>query len=314
MRSWTRGWGVVVIAMGIGGACGPIVQLDDETGSGDEGSTTSIPPPSTTVPSTTSPGTTAGTTITTTSTTASETFGESPGDETWSNFIPQPDDLDWGDQCGIFEQDCPEGEKCMPWANDGGNSWNATRCSPVAEDPDGLGEACVVEGSGVSGVDSCDYGLMCWDVDPDTNEGTCVAFCVGSEENPFCEDENSTCLLSSDGVLALCLPHCDPLLQDCNDGRACYPINDEFMCAVDASGDMGEPGDPCEYINVCDGGNFCASADVVPDCMGNGCCTPFCALDDLMPPCLPGQVCTPWYEPGLAPPGYENVGACVLPM
>ena len=43
----------------------------------------------------------------------------------------------------------------------------------------------------------------------------------------------------------------------------CYPrgINEVFTCVPDASGEMGVYGDPCEYINVCDPGLFCASAE-----------------------------------------------------
>ncbi len=40
----------------------------------------------------------------------------------------------------IWAQDCPEGEKCMPWANDGGGSWNATRCSPLDPNPSAVGD------------------------------------------------------------------------------------------------------------------------------------------------------------------------------
>src|SRR5262245_13882487 len=29
-------------------------------------------------------------------------------------------------ECSLFEQDCPIGEKCNIYANDGGNAWNAT--------------------------------------------------------------------------------------------------------------------------------------------------------------------------------------------
>ncbi|MEX1367431.1 MAG: ribulose phosphate epimerase [Nannocystaceae bacterium] len=236
------------------------------------------------------------------------------------SFIPPHGDPGDNVSCDLFEQDCPRGEKCMPWANDGGNTWNAVRCSPVVEDPGQPGDPCLVEGSPVSGLDTCDVGAMCWDVDPATLEGTCVAMCTGEESNPICEDRNSTCQTSSGGLPAVCVPQCNPLDPDCADGQACYPFGETFTCTVDASGDMGVAGDPCEFFNVCDPGLVCASAEVVPDCMsGVGCCSPFCSLDDPMPPCLPEQVCTPWYdlfyEPGkyLPPPGYESVGLCVLP-
>jgi hypothetical protein len=177
------------------------------------------------------------------------------------------------------------------------------------------GEPCDVEGSGVSGTDSCELGAMCWDVDPETLEGVCVAFCVGSADNPVCEDANTSCAINGDGVLALCLPSCDPLLQDCGEGQLCAPVADAFSCVPDASGDMGAPGDPCEFINVCDPGMFCASTELVPGCdgAGAGCCTAFCDLGEAPPACLPGQECTPWYEPGNAPPGHEDLGACALP-
>ena len=77
--------------------------------------------------------------------------GDDPETETTSaGFIygnPDTGGLEPFD-CDIWAQDCPEGEKCSAWANDGGGAWNATRCVPVDDDPDQVGEACNVEGSG----------------------------------------------------------------------------------------------------------------------------------------------------------------------
>jgi len=216
-------------------------------------------------------------------------------------------------ECDIWTQDCARGEKCMPWANDGGMSWNGTRCSPVAEEPGLPEDPCVVEGNAFSGIDSCELGAMCWDVDPETNQGVCVAMCIGSPRDPACEDETITCLMGSDGVLALCIPGCDPLAQDCPEGEACYVFGDQFVCEVDASGRAGAPGDPCEFINACDPGALCAPTEFVPDCMELGCCTSFCTVGEPMPACLPGQICAPYFPEGLAPPGLEEVGLCALP-
>jgi hypothetical protein len=236
-------------------------------------------------------------------------------------FIMEPDGGGAMMECDVFAQDCAEGEKCMPWANDGGSAWNATKCSPLDPNPAQVGDPCTVEGSGVSGIDNCDSAMMCWDVDPETNMGTCVAFCTGSAADPMCEDPTTVCIIANEGVLALCLPGCDPLLQDCVEGQACYPVNEDFACAPDASGpDLGVYGDPCEYINACDPGLFCANPDVVPGCAGAaGCCSEFCDLTDAAGAmqCMGqggGQDCTPWYAEGQAPPGYENVGACAIPM
>jgi hypothetical protein len=206
----------------------------------------------------------------------------------------------------------------MPWANDGGSSWNATKCTPVDENPGQVGDGCTVEGSGVSGIDTCDVAMMCYYVDPETNMGTCVAFCGGSMDNPIC-DPGFVCTIVNDGVLILCRPECDPILQDCEiPNTACLPANgtDEFTCIIDASGDLGMAGDPCEFINACDPGLFCADATVVPNCQAAGCCSEFCDLTvpDPNTQCTQaGQECIPWHEAGMAPPGLEHVGACAIP-
>jgi hypothetical protein len=192
---------------------------------------------------------------------------------------------------------------------------------PIDSEPGQPGDPCTVEGSGVSGLDDCDIGAMCWDVDPETNMGTCVGFCGGSDTDPTCEDPDTTCVIANNGVLILCLQVCDPLLQECPEGQACYPVNTDFACAPDASGpDLGAYGDPCEYINACDPGLFCGDAAIVPDCAGaSGCCSEFCDIEDPQGAAQcsgagGGQDCTPWYAEGDAPPGFEQVGACSIPQ
>jgi hypothetical protein len=85
------------------------------------------------------------------------------------------------------------------------------------------------------------------------------------------------------------------------------------------SGEQGVYGEPCEFINTCDPGLFCANQESVPGCAGStGCCTDLCDLgsDDPDSQCTgvaQGQVCVPWYELGQAPPMFVDVGACALP-
>ena len=255
-------------------------------------------------------------------TAAGSETGQADEGDTGVVFLIEPDGGGVSFECDLFAQDCPAGEKCMPWANDGGSSWNATRCSPINENPGQPGDECTVEGDGTSGLDDCDLGSMCWDVDPETNIGTCVAMCTGDESNPICEDPDTSCAIANDGAIVLCLPACDPILQDCADGQACYPIQDAWSCAPDASGETGVYGDPCEFINVCDPGLICLGAAAVPAgeaCEGAaGCCTEVCDLTDpagdmQCSGAAGGQACEPWYEEGSAPPGYEDVGACSLP-
>jgi hypothetical protein len=218
--------------------------------------------------------------------------------------------------CDVWAQDCPRGEKCTPYANDGGSSWNALKCVPVMEDPAGEGEPCFVVDNGVSGIDNCELGAYCWNVDEENN-GNCVALCIGTPESPTCPDpENTYCAITGDGVINLCLATCDPLLQDCKAGEVCiYHWDDSFGCVFDASGEEGQAHDPCEFVNACDPGLICLYTQSAVECdaMASGCCEPYCDLT--LPNTCPGmgQVCTPLFEAGMAPPGLEDVGYCALP-
>lgn len=221
--------------------------------------------------------------------------------------------------CDNWAQDCPEGQKCMPAANDGSTAWNTTVCTDVNPAKRQPGDECTVEGSGVTGIDDCDKGVMCWEVDPNTKMGTCVAQCTGTPDAPICAD-GGTCFISNEGVLNLCLPLCDPLAQDCPGTGLCIPNpknNEEFTCVLDASGEEGQAFDACEYINVCDKGLLCANPMLATECdpAAIGCCLPFCPLDEVPSKCPGANLqCIPWFEMGTAPPGYENVGFCGIPM
>lgn len=232
----------------------------------------------------------------------------SEGDTTGlpSLFLGHPDFGD-GHRCDLWAQDCPSGTKCMLYASMGG-SLDATGCFPIAPDPDAVGEPCTAEGR-ASGIDTCELGAMCWDVNPETNEGTCVAYCSGSHADPYCEAPNDICPSTR---IPVCLPNCCPMEQDCPDGQACYPEDNEFFCSANAAPNAVY-GDACEFLNVCPAGTFCADPSIGLDCQdgAQGCCLPFCTLgtDDCVP-FNPGYECLPWYEPGTAPPGYELTGFC----
>jgi hypothetical protein len=210
----------------------------------------------------------------------------------------------------------------MPWANDGGNAWNATKCSPVDDSPGQPGDECTVEGSGVSGVDDCELGAMCYNVDPGTNMGVCYELCGGTPDNPTCDGPGKVCAVYNDGVLPLCYDECDPLLQDCPGEDLCLPSpnGNAFVCILDSlPNDEGGYGTQCEYANVCDPGLFCAVPDIVPGCAGAGCCSEFCDLTVPEPDAActgqaEGQECLPWWGEEPPPPGYEHVGYCGIPL
>ncbi len=234
--------------------------------------------------------------------------GDATADSSGGGFIMTPDG-GGASECNPTLQDCPRGEKCTAWANDGGTFWNATRCVEVSGN-NLAGDSCLVEGNGVSGLDDCDVGHICLNTD-DQNVGVCVAFCAGKELQCASGD---ACAVYNDGVLPLCLPGCDPLLQDCPAGQACIDTpNQTFICFSDASGAAGADGDPCppsDGENSCDPGQWCGPNSA--GCMDVNCCTPYCDLSS--PVCIAPDECVSFYgDPSAAPPGFEDVGVCVLP-
>jgi hypothetical protein len=253
---------------------------------------------------------------------AAETISSTPTDsnssENGAAIVIDPDVGSRLYACDHWGQDCPAGEKCVPYTGDTGSPWGSTRCFPVADDPKAPGDACTVVGNAMRGIDDCERGAMCWGVDPDTNTGTCVELCHGNEGNPVCSNPCDGCAITSEGILNLCLPSCDPLAQDCPGDQACYPVDDRFVCAPDASGEQGLAGDPCAFLNVCDPGTACLAAEMVPGCAGaTGCCAPFCdaSVADGCDSLLPGTSCVPLFEPGQGPDaclGIGVVGACVI--
>lgn len=260
---------------------------------------------------------------TTTSHAEPTTAGDSTSDDGekpfGADFLPSHDAGDDDASCNTLTQNCPAAEKCTHWANDGGSAWNATRCVPIVDDPAHPGEPCTVQGSGVTGLDDCALGSMCFHVD-ENGTGTCVGFCTGSLDGPFCEDPGQLCSIGGSGM-ALCVPRCDPLAQDCaHANEVCYPtFGGDWACAPDASGDAGTWGDPCEYVNACDAGTVCIGAQALGDCTGAvGCCAALCdhtdpSSDATCAALDPTMTCEPWYLPGLAPAGHADVGVCRVP-
>lgn len=228
-------------------------------------------------------------------------------------FIQDPDGGSTIYECSPWDQDCADGMKCTHYAADGHLLDSGAKCSPVVDDPSAPGEPCVVFGEWGSGVDSCERGGLCWNVDVDTLEGVCIAYCV--DPTLLLCPEGTHCIDSRH--LGVCEPFCCPLEQSCPEGSACYPIDGGLLCAEDASGDAGGFGHPCEYINVCDPGLLCADADSVGGCETGapGCCTRFCSVS-AADPCEsshPRMQCVPYFVPDDTPPGFEDVGICMLP-
>lgn len=271
-----------------------------ETGGGSSGSTGAVDPSKATDPDeTTGAGPTSD----------SATTGADP-----TGFIKPADGGGGTVECDVFAQDCENGQKCTAWAEGGGSSWNATKCVPVSGNKV-PGDVCTAEGSGVSGLDDCEKGAMCWDTDAE-NKGVCVQLCTGTEEMPACSDPDQGCAVVNEGVLNICLDTCEPLVQDCPGDDLCLPVSGTYLCVLDASGaDAGKAFDPCEFANACDQGLICLNPAAATECDqgAKGCCLPMCSIEGGGADCPgKGQDCLAVYEP--QPPGFEDVGYCSLNM
>ena len=230
--------------------------------------------------------------------TASDPTSTEPTSTEPCNFVGCDDDIPPSEYCDYHDELCPEGTKC---SFDGELSESA--CFELEPMPDMLGEPCEPSDNWPGGMDSCGDGLICW-------EETCLPFC---DTEDFSCPSAYLCVWCQECALGVCISECDPLLQDCQEGDTCVPNNETFTCVLDASGDAGAYGDPCEFINGCDPGLTCVDAGYVPECQAASCCSPFCDLDS--PTCPDDSLeCIPWYEEGQAPPGYEVIGLCGLPQ
>jgi hypothetical protein len=208
--------------------------------------------------------------------------------------------------CDPWKQDCPAGEKCVPYVYDqNGGGWDANKCVPILGGL-GPGKACQYTGTFES-HDDCDGSSFCWEVSGEG--GTCRAFCEGNADLPGCA-EGKACLVANEEVINLCVDACHPLTQNCNANLGCYWSGSVFVCVV-VGGD-GSEDQPCSFINDCTPGLACLDSQLLPGCAGTACCTPWCDVG-LQGPCAQGKACIPWFDAGLAPPGYENVGICAVP-
>lgn len=247
------------------------------------------------------------------STTSAESEGASGSDE----GLPGDDGI--GGECSVWEQDCPEGDKCTPWSDQPDLVPDEIRCCPEVATPRQPGDTCTVEGYFGSCIDDCVEGSLCLDIDGD-GQGVCQAFCQGSADDPQCATDES-CLIYFSGI-PFCFRQCDPLLQDCAEGEGCYPDEASaggtgFICLPTVGG-VGY-GELCWLLSGCERGLICVTPDFLPDCVGSsvGCCTTLCDTSepDACADVHPDLECVSWYYAGQTPPTPElaNVGACALP-
>ncbi|MFO7562076.1 MAG: hypothetical protein R6X02_05490 [Enhygromyxa sp.] len=190
--------------------------------------------------------------------------------------------------CNPWLEECPDGEQCVPHGGALATEWwTLARCA--AEQSAKLGEPCSRLEGVFDGIDTCEAGAVCWDVDPDTELGTCIPLCTGAPHAPLCP-EGSQCVLADPMWAGFCLPACDPFADNCTPGYTCTLVGDALACMPVAS-ETAELGGTCEHPNDCGSGLACVGADRLPGCAGERCCAIYCDLD--APECSPGELCNP---------------------
>jgi len=216
-----------------------------------------------------------------------------------------------GEDCTVWEQDCPEGQKCAPVPDCDLGWWTAEKCIPIVQNPAKLGEDCISHGGG---VDNCIKGAFCWYL-----TGTCVPLCR-DQDSPVCDDPELQCVLDSGAsTLGWCLAACDPLIDSCprSDENCAYLTSAEnFFCRPISPPEGEEPGavhSSCVYDEACGKGLACINnPPAAEECDPNAssCCEPYCDLTDPDPgvqcPGV-GQQCIPFSS-------QEDVGVCAVPF
>lgn len=245
----------------------------------------------------------------------SEAEAEAENNDGEAGFVPEGDLPQ--EPCSVFEQNCDEGEKCVPSLSP---NHSGERCVPVIGDL-GVGEACTFHGH-ETGTDDCDATSHCWPGDwgPGEHVGTCVPLCEGTPDNPSCPGQGESCIGYQCNVLGqvgipVCMLNCDVFAQDCGEGMACYYFGGyvDYGCGVVNM--PGQLGDPCEYANDCAPGYQCINGEYVPGCANAGCCTAYCALGDdaSCEAAVPGTGCSEALAQPLAD-GCPIYGVCSLSL
>jgi hypothetical protein len=104
----------------------------------------------------------------------------------------------------------------------------------------------------------------------------------------------------------LCIPACDPLAHDCPSGQVRLQhdlVGSLFACTIDLTGDEGQLYDPCESANGCDPGLLCMRPEPPPSATRRQRAATY-------PGAGPQRLA--WNEEGMAPPGQDDLGLCVL--
>ncbi len=295
--------------------CGPAVATADESESTSDstsgadttgGSATPLPPATVTP---TSPGTTG---LDPSTETGLPEPSSSSSDASTGPLPPFPGepDVQVNVSCDVWDPVCPETEKCIAWSNDESGIWNDARCTGVGLRD--VGEPCSVQDGPTAGIDNCVLGAMCWGVDPETNDGHCIAQCRGSENAPVCDSPSTACVIGNDGSLNVCAPTCDPLNQRCAEDEACYGDLDSMSTVCLRPGTPLVSGPDLATPALCPPGSTAVPPERDVNCEdAELCCVSWCDPGLVPDACPPDTDCHLWNEEGSVVGGYNEPGVCL---
>ncbi|MCH9686397.1 MAG: hypothetical protein K0V04_33500 [Deltaproteobacteria bacterium] len=209
-------------------------------------------------------------------------------------------------ECDPYAQDCPAGQKCLPFDPDGQGVWDSTRCAPISANPGAEGDPCtMLAGGGAGGEDDCGLGLVCWDLVDD--QGTCAEQCGCGQATPTCETEGQSCAGPyNQGAVAVCRDTCVPSDVDgCGPGQICAATPSGLFQCLNAGPNL-ELGEACSSPFSCAPGLLCAASATCPQA-GN-CCVEWC--DAAMPEDCGGE-CILVFNGGAPHECYDDLGVCV---
>lgn len=217
-----------------------------------------------------------------------------------------------GAECSLFAQDCGSDDlRCTSVAcepdNQPINAWDSAVC--MAQGVRTVGESCTAAHLGTPQM-HCERGAMCFN-------GVCVPMCIGTLDDPACEDPAFECL-AYETILATCLKRCDPLAPDCPNGTndVCSAWGPHFVCTPKPENKTvhAGPREPCECSNCCPNGYHCTDSTFVDsaDCEGEDwCCAQLCDYSEDGTCESEAESCSAFSMDPL--PEWEHVGLCAKP-
>jgi hypothetical protein len=260
------------------------------------------------------------------STSTTETGGDSNDS---GNETSDSNDTGVNSECSMCEQDCADGQKCVPISLGNDLVPDFLGCTPVDDKTVPVGDDCQIRDYYGAGQDNCEKGAFCVANDFVELTGFCQQTCCPNEQESGCP-HGDVCELLLDGIpnvpaVPLCMPGCNPLEPNACDqvGRPdwrCIPTTlgstCEFFCApptpLSEGDEYSDQNGPCLLWTDCKQGLHCQQSQSIVGCdVGFPyCCTAYCDTTDPTT-CPDGLECEAF---GCPNPEFEDVGACITPQ